>query len=476
VCSLNVLSRRLNDSRLKIAGTTTFNGSVFSSTVSTAYVMQNDILIPNLTIRETLRYSAGLRLHETSRDERNQIVEEVILELSLKEAADTRVKYCSGGEKRRTSLAIQLLANPSILWLDEPTTGLDATSAYQLVNTLKNLAQKGRTIVTTIHQPRSEIWGLCNRVVLLTQGSCAYSGTTSGCISHFASLGFELPPFCNPAEHIIDIAAVDSRSPELEAVSSIRVDNIKVAWKERSKIEKKQITSVEEFAPEQDLSSYRKSVPFIRQLQVLTSRTALVTFRDPQGLLGTFLEALSMGIVTGWIFLKLDGSLAGIRSRSGGFYVASALQGYLVLMFETFRMSEDIALFDRERNEGVVTIPAFLISRRLAKVFEDIPVPFLFSVIFYFMAGFRVHAEQFLIFFAVILIEQYIAVCLATLCVALSRDFAIASLVGNLIYTWQTFGCGFFVAVESLPVYLKWSKWTAYVVSCIARPNHGSCL
>ena len=97
--------------------------------------------------------------------ERKKVVEEVILELGLKECADTRIgnnihKGCSGGEKRRTSIGVQLLSNPSVLFLDEPTTGLDATSAFQLVRTLKGLAGKGRTIITTIHQPRSEIWGL----------------------------------------------------------------------------------------------------------------------------------------------------------------------------------------------------------------------------------------------------------------------------------------------------------------------------
>lgn len=435
--------------------------------------MQQDVLIPSLTIRETLQYSADLRLREASTNaERREIVEEVILELSLKEAANTRVMYCSGGEKRRTSLAIQLLSNPSVLYLDEPTTGLDATSALHLVTTLEALARKGRTIVTTIHQPRSEIWKLFDRVVLLTKGSCAYSGPAAECIPYFTSLGVPLPPFCNPAEHIIDAVAVDPRSAELEASSSARVEVLKEAWKERSHAIHKKVSGypMKEVAATASLleqADHVKEVPFLRQLRVLTSRTLLVTIRDPMGLLGVFLEAVFMGIVAGWIFYKLDGSLAGIRSRQGAMYVACALQGYLILMFETYRMSVDIELFDRERNEGVISVAAFLLSRRLAKLIEDIPVPLVFSLIFYFMTGFRHKAAQFMIFFAVMVIQQYISVCFATLCVALSRDFAVASLIGNLSYTWQTFGCGFFIAVENLPVYLKWSKWTAYVVSLV---------
>jgi|SRR5579871_3298716 len=80
------------------------------------------------------------------------------------------------------------------------------------------------------------------------------------------------------------------------------------------------------------------------------------------------------------------------------------------------------------------------------------------------MCGLGFNGGRFAIFFSVLLIEQYIAVAFATLCIAVSRDFAIASLVGNLSYTWQTYACGFFVQAQNLPVYLRWVKWTAFVV------------
>jgi ABC-type multidrug transport system ATPase subunit len=154
-----------------------------------------------LTVRETLQFAADLRLPPpTTEEERKKVVEEVILELGLKECANTRIgnhlrKGCSGGEKRRTSIGVQLLSNPSILFLDEPTTGLDATSAFQLVRTLKSLAHKGRTIITTIHQPRSEIWTMFDGLVILARGSPVYAGKADDCIPWFADLGMELPPF-----------------------------------------------------------------------------------------------------------------------------------------------------------------------------------------------------------------------------------------------------------------------------------------
>lgn len=127
---LNVISGRMGGGRVRVDGTTTFNGQEGVGSIRSAYVMQQDILIPTLTVRETLQYSADLRLPPpTTQEERRDVVEKVILELGLKECADTRIgttahKGCSGGEKRRTSIGVQMLGNPSVLFCDEPTTGI----------------------------------------------------------------------------------------------------------------------------------------------------------------------------------------------------------------------------------------------------------------------------------------------------------------------------------------------------------------
>ena len=135
---LNVMSGRMGDGsgRMRVSGTTTFNNSAHINDARSAYVMQQDVLIPTLTVRETLRYSADLRLPPpTTSEERHAAVEQVVLELGLKECADTRIgnnahKGCSGGEKRRTSIGVQMLANPSVLFCDEPTTGMFRYRGY----------------------------------------------------------------------------------------------------------------------------------------------------------------------------------------------------------------------------------------------------------------------------------------------------------------------------------------------------------
>ncbi|KAH3953539.1 hypothetical protein HBI56_026870 [Parastagonospora nodorum] len=471
---LNQMSGRMQGKRLSCSGRTYFNKSNDPSRIRSAYVIQQDILLPTLTVRETLMYAAQLRLPSSvSQAERKQLVEEVILELSLKEAADTRIgnhahKGCSGGEKRRTSIGVQLLSNPSLLWLDEPTTGLDSTSAYQVIKTLQNLARRGRTIIVTIHQPRSEIFGLFDNVILLTRGSPAYAGSAKDCLPYFAQLGHEMPPFTNPAEYLIDLVSIDSRNEEAEAAAEHRVNHIKNAWREHlSKIANEKDELGSNAATGSVSQSHAKRVQktsLVQQIRVLTARTWIVTIRDPMGMFGSLLEAVAMAIITGWIFLNVDGSLSGIRSRQGALYNAAALQGYLILLYETYRLTTDIQLFDEERRQGVVSIPAFLISRRLARLFiEDIPVPLIFSIIYYFMCGFRADGGQFLTFFSVVLLLQYISVCFAMTCIAVSRNFAGASLVANLAYTLQSMGCGFFIQSNTIPIYVRWTKWTCYL-------------
>ena len=390
---LNILSDRMAGPLLRTSGTATFNGGTLEG-VRSAYVMQQDILLPTLTVRETLQYSADLRLPPpTTAEERKRVVEEVILELGLKECADTRIgthvhKGCSGGEKRRTSIGVQLLSNPSVLFLDEPTTGLDATSAFQLVRTLKTLAEKGRTIVTTIHQPRSEIYGIFDNLVILTKGAPVYSGTRQRCLPYFEEIGHSLPPFTNPAEHLIDVAAIDNRTSELEAESHEKVRRLKEEWQQQS-LRKwgDEHISGGTVAATRELKETRKEArsTFMRQVKVLTARTHKVTIRDPMGISACIVEAILMGVITGWIFYQLGEDQSGIRSRQGCLYTAAGLQGYLVMMYETFRLSIDIQLFDREHGEGVVNVTPFLLSRRMARILtEDTrPLHLLHHILFY---------------------------------------------------------------------------------------------
>ena len=471
---LNVLSNRVRGSNVFICGSTRYNGSSHLLTVTSAYVTQTDILLPTLTVRETFLYAASLRLPSSvTSQQRGQLVEEIILELGLKDCADTRVGDgfkkggCSGGERRRVSIGVQMLRNPSVLFLDEPTTGLDATSAFHLVKTLKHLAERGRTIVTTIHQPRSDIFLLFDRLLLLSRGSIAYTGPTSECLPWFDRLlPAGLKPHTNPADYLIDVIAVDTRTEEAEGESLVRANMLLAAWRRESvnifARDRQEMPQV----PGKRARRTEQPAPFLRQVRVLASRTLLTSVRDPFGLLGSWLMAISLGLVYGLVFYRIPHTLAGIRSTQAAFYMLVSGQSYIFILFEVYRLTGvDIQLFDRERGENLVSGVAWIIGRRVAHgILEDFTVPFLFCFIFSHLAGFQGDVR---IFLAITVLVHYIAVSIALFCVATARSFPWAALVANLFATVQMLGSGFFVQAATVPGYLRWVNHVSYFVSWV---------
>lgn len=151
------------------------------------YVDQEDTLMGTLTVYETLLYSAMLRLpRNMSRADKERRVRETMMELGIEHIADTMIgvpgrRGISGGEKRRVSIAMEVVTSPSILFLDEPTSGLDSFNALSVVQSLVTLAKKyNRTIIMTIHQPRSNIFAMFDRLLLLAEGGyMVYSGPIS---------------------------------------------------------------------------------------------------------------------------------------------------------------------------------------------------------------------------------------------------------------------------------------------------------
>lgn len=479
---LNSMSGRFaNSSNLIKEGTVEFNGKENISTIRNAYVIQQDILLPQLTCYESLSYAAELRLPKlTDKTERQKLVNQVISELGLKECRDTIVgdsshKGLSGGEKRRLSIGIQMLTNPSVLFLDEPTTGLDAYSAHLLVLTLKNLAKTGKSFVMSIHQPRSDIFFLFDNIVLLSNGSICYGYTGAQMLPYFNSLGYFVPKNVNPADYVIDITSIDKRAPEAELETSRNLLRLIEEWeiyKDSILLDdetvNKEIDENKSFTTEvtNNVLENTDRAPFIRQVKILTRRTFLLSFRDKYTMMALLFEPILMGLVSGWVFFNPGNSYVGIRTKQGIMYTSNGLQGYVFILYEIYRLSlVDIRVFDMERLENCVTASAFIVSRRIAKfLIEDLPIPFLFSLIVYFMAGLRTDsASHFFIFFAGCLLNHLCTIAFGTFCIALSREFAIASLYGNLYYTFLSMASGFFVNSNTMPVYVKWSKYLSSI-------------
>lgn len=145
-------------------------------------VPQDDVLHRQLTVRQALGYAAELRLPpDNSKADRQQVIDGVLKELSLTEHAETRVDRLSGGQRKRASVALELLTGPSLLILDEPTSGLDPALDRQVMTMLRELADAGRTVIVVTHSVAC--LDMCDQVLLLAPG-----GKTAFC-SHPASVG-----------------------------------------------------------------------------------------------------------------------------------------------------------------------------------------------------------------------------------------------------------------------------------------------
>lgn len=177
------------------------------------FVDQEDTLLPTLTVHETILDSALLRLpKEMSRAAKEQKVEDVERQLGIYHirhqiiGSEESTRGISGGEKRRVGIACELVTSPSILFLDEPTSGLDAFNAFNVVECLVTLVKSyNRTVVFTIHQPRSNIVALFDQLILLSYGRTVYSGPFRECQSYFASIGYSCPPGFNIADYLVDL-------------------------------------------------------------------------------------------------------------------------------------------------------------------------------------------------------------------------------------------------------------------------------
>ncbi len=169
-------------------------------------VPQDDIVHRQLTVRQALGYASELRFPaDLDKPSRRARIEEVIDELGLRKHVDTRIARLSGGQRKRTSVALELLSRPSLLFLDEPTSGLDPALDRSVMQTLRGLADGGRTVVVTTHNVAN--LGLCDRILLLAPGGrVAFYGPPDRLLRHFRA-GDYSDVFSYVAEHPDDATA-----------------------------------------------------------------------------------------------------------------------------------------------------------------------------------------------------------------------------------------------------------------------------
>ena len=205
---MNSLACRLDVNTI-VEGDMRLNGSTYDNAELkriAGYVMQDDLLSAYLTVEETLMYTAELRLPRNFTDkQRRDRVEDVMKDLGIthvrKAIIGTKAKQgISGSERKRLCVGMQLLNRPQLLFLDEPTTGLDSVTALDLLHTLHGLAygqsqEKAVTIVCSIHQPQSKIFNLFDYIILIKSGNIIYQGPRKNILVNFFTI-IDTHSFC----------------------------------------------------------------------------------------------------------------------------------------------------------------------------------------------------------------------------------------------------------------------------------------
>jgi ABC-type multidrug transport system ATPase subunit len=216
---LNSLAHRTSTMKGDIQGKIMINGRVADRQAIrkvSGYVEQEDAMIGILTLHETVDFAARLSLPRSlSKKERLARVDELIESFGLQRQKDNIVgtplrKGLSGGQKRRLSVASQLVTSPRILFLDEPTSGLDSAASYEVMNYIKQVAKEHRLVcIASIHQPSTTTFELFDQLMLLSGGRTCYFGTVSGVHGYFERIQRPIPLHMNPAEFLLDLVNSD---------------------------------------------------------------------------------------------------------------------------------------------------------------------------------------------------------------------------------------------------------------------------
>ena len=285
-----------------------------------AYVLQDDTLFPSLTVRESLLFTARLRLAGADEKAKAEAVDAVITQLSLGRAANNTVALCSGGEKKRVSISIELLTDPTVLLLDEPTSGLDSTTSGSLLRTLLALAREhSRTVVTSIHQPSSMVYLAFDRVLMLCDGHVVFDGPPGKTLSYLEAAGFACDAPCNPADFVMDLLIGDgadanrkllidayaARKRPLEPSSEGSGDN----WPTRAMEAAK---GADPGAPPPLPSKW--ATGWWYQTAVLTRRSFFVAKSAVLSWISLF-ECAALTLVTGLLFFQLPWDASAVSAR-----------------------------------------------------------------------------------------------------------------------------------------------------------------
>mmetsp|Transcript_19787 Transcript_19787/g.32819 ORF Transcript_19787/g.32819 Transcript_19787/m.32819 type:complete len:673 (+) Transcript_19787:128-2146(+) len=454
-----------HSSKLTLEGRRMLNGQLVSgeSQLPAAYIEQESNFFPHMTARETLAFRVELKLGSTlSKSERDKMVHDLLQQLNLSGSADTivgnnkKIRGLSGGERKRLSIACDMISSPSVIFLDEPTSGLDSFQAQQVVDTLRELADSGKTVIAVIHQPSQGCFAQFDDLLLISGGKQMYFGEVKEVRSYLTGLGYPAAKETGTAEHVLDcISKINTggHDTKAEEASVERMHDLATRAAENPKIE-----SMPDHAACKRFASVARGGPkanILRQFKLLLSRSLRETMRGKAAIIIKVVQQLSLGLIYGGIY-KLGNNQASIQDRIG-------LLSLIAIGATNMGMAGTIRAFPKEKSiiTGEIgsklykTLPYFL-----AKAIAEIPLigvlSGIFSGIVYNLTGLQGTRRKFLNFLGLVSMHTVASEAVGLLIgsIASSSDVALALfppvVVLNIIFDGKN------ISEENTPRLLRW--------------------
>lgn len=488
---LNLLGGRLI--RSTAGGSITYNDQPYNKFLKSriGFVMQEDVLFPHLTVKETLRYAALLRLPNTlTKEQKEKRAIDVIYELGLERCQDTMiggsfVRGVSGGERRRVSIGNEILINPSLLFLDEPTSGLDSTTALRIVQILHEIAEAGKTVVTTIHQPSSRLFHKFDKLILLGKGSLIYYGKAAEAMSYFSSIGCSPLIAMNPAEFLLDLAngnlndvsvpseledkvqienseadcRQDRPSPTLVQEYLVEAYETRVAEKEKRKM-LTPLTLDEELKSKVSSSKRQWGASWWEQYSILFRRGIKERRHEYFSWL-RITQVLATAVILGLLWWQSESRTPkGLQDQAGLLFFIAVFWGFFPVFTAIFTFPQERAMLSKERAADMYRLSAYFLARTTSDLPLDLLLPILFLLVVYFMAGLRLSAAPFFLTMVTVFLSIVAAQGLGLAIGASLMDVKKATTLASVTVMTFMLAGGFFV--QKVPVFVAWIRYLSF--------------
>lgn len=468
------------------------------------FVFQDDLILSTMTVREAITMSAQLRLPTSvSQAERKARIEEVLLLMNLDRCQNTIIgnpteKGVSGGERKRCAIAMELITNPTILFLDEPTSGLDAFTAYSVIKNLKTLAEHGKTVIATIHQPSAEIFFLFDDLLLMADGGIMYHGPIRDTVDYFQSIGYDCPKNTNPSDWLFMTILNNEEASEVNPyakstgdngapnpasteTNNERVSRLLKVWATGDRCKRYEsrslapsfsknnahlaLTDPETDAEDSDESggsiSEDKMPGFLRQFMFLFKRASKNTFRNPLMMRARTSQTIAIGVIIGLVYLNTQNRAgqAGIQDRNGLLFFVNmnAMLSTCVAILSVF-ITEKL-VFDREYNAHYYQLPAYFFSKVCVEAPLNLVGPLMMYIIIYFMSGLYRSAAQFFIFLGVVFLVNISGFGLGFTLGSIFSSLPVALAVAPSIILPLAIFSGLFAGSAAMPAYFRWIQY-----------------